>query len=384
MDERLAQLEATVQNIAGALQAEQHTSAQVQSALQADRQRVAALEEELRNRRSGGNRDPLAVRRGIEKVPTFSGKPEEFDDWKFKLVTFLSQEEGMVMFLQWAEEEPTEVTESEIRDEGQLLSVDGVRLNRELYQVLVMLLKDSALALIRNYSSQPQNNGANAWRKLVGYYAGATAQRVQGLASRVYSPQRCKNYKELVSAIESWEHVVHQFERAEKQTLGDQSLIHGIRQLVPEDLARNLQSLSHTLKSFKDVKAYILEQASSRREVCLPKSFVSDGPTPMEIGQVTESENKPSELVSPCLDDADALGLQKGFYKGKGSGGKDGSKDGKFNGTCRFCGEWGHKLAQCPKKDEEQQKKGKGGKGNWNQWGGQWYQPMGWPQPQQQ
>eukprot|EP00971_Amphidinium_carterae_P246497 4895908-Amphidinium_carterae.1 len=263
MDERLAQLEATVQQIVGALRAEQRNTAQVQAAFQAKRQRVAALEEELRNRRGGGNRDPLAVRRGIEKVPTFGGKPED----------------GPKRSRVRSQKKPFEK------------------------KVLVMMLKDSALALMRNYATQPKNNGANAWRKLVSYYAGAAAQRAQGLASRVYSPQRCKNYKELVSAVESWEHVVHQFERAEKQTLGDQSLIHGIRQLVPEDLARNLH-------------------------------YVSEGPTPMEIGQMADAESVPIEQGGVVPKDADALALHflKATCKGKGSG-----KEGKFNGACRFC-----------------------------------------------
>ena len=40
----------------------------------------------------GGRRDdrrpPMSSRRGFEKVPAYSGKPEELDDWRFKLEVF--------------------------------------------------------------------------------------------------------------------------------------------------------------------------------------------------------------------------------------------------------------------------------------------------------
>eukprot|EP00971_Amphidinium_carterae_P162930 3230667-Amphidinium_carterae.1 len=230
MDERVAQLEGMVQRLALDLQttaqrvqAEQQSQQATLAALQTERERTTALENELRTRRSSGHSNPLASRKGFEKVLTFGGAPAKFDNWKFKFVAFAGQEEGLVSFLQWAEDETTEITEQNILDEGQILQVDGAKLNRELYQALALVLRDSALALIKNYSPYPQSNGANSWRKLVEYYAGATAQRVQGLAARVYNPPRCKNYRELVSAVEAWENVVRQFEKAEKQRLGEQS-----------------------------------------------------------------------------------------------------------------------------------------------------------------
>ena len=46
------------------------------------------------------------------------------------------------------------------------------------------------------------------------------------------------------------------------------------------------------------------------------------------------------------------------FVEGVGKGDTGGGK--AFNGECRFCGKWGHRLADCREKTKQIEAKGKG------------------------
>ena len=64
-----------------------------------------------------------------------------------------------------------------------------------------------------------------------------TAQRVEGLASKVYQPKRCKHYAEVTEAIEDWEMQAATFAKAEGcNALNDVTRMYSLRQIVPEEL----------------------------------------------------------------------------------------------------------------------------------------------------
>ena len=60
--------------------------------LQADRVRVK--EKELKT-----------TKRAFTMLPNYSGKVEEYENWRFQMVQFLSQEPYFVAFLEWIENE---------------------------------------------------------------------------------------------------------------------------------------------------------------------------------------------------------------------------------------------------------------------------------------
>ena len=53
-------------------------------------------------------------------------------------------------------------------------------------------------------------------------------------------------------------------------------------------------------------------------------------------------------------------GPGKGNNKGKGKNGKRG-----FQGTCHYCGVYGHRINECRKKDADMKGKGKGQDTTW-------------------
>ena len=350
-------------------------------------------------------RPPMSTRRGFEKVPAYSGKPEELDDWRFKLEVFLGMEEGFLDFLQWAEEQAVDVDDDDMMSlQEDHPGVDIAWINRQVYNVLAMNLKEPVLSLVKNLSAATDTNGANAWRKVANYFAGTSVQRIQGLAQRVYSPARCKNTKDVPAVVEQWERHVREFEKAEKVQHGEQTRIHGLSQLVPEELSRNIQSMAHTMRTYREVKSYVLEQVASRRDAFFPKGATSaeNGAVPMDIGHVGTGWETDDWGYPTCPECTTAEGVPAGGTSGdeslnlmgKGMKGK-GYGEGKgqpFQGTCNHCGEWGHRLRECPSKDAEmkgaREAKGKGKSPEWQgkgwsnapQYQNSWWtpQPKGW------
>ena len=138
-------------------------------------------------------RQPMSSRRGFEKVPAYSGKPDEFDDWRFKLEVFLGMESGFLDFLQWAEEQPVNVDDDDIMTwQEDNPGIDVAWICKQTYNVLAMNLKESVLSLVKNLSAETDTNGANAWRKVANYFAGTSVQRIQHPGSGAASVQSIK------------------------------------------------------------------------------------------------------------------------------------------------------------------------------------------------
>ena len=138
-----------------------------------------------------------------------------------------------------------------------------------------------------------------------------------------------------------------------------------------------------TLKTYEGIRSYITEQIASNREV----KNTSKGPVPMDLnamvdslwaddydtnGNDTNDTNGNDTHCEPCYDGNDTNGNDtndkvfqlfsfikglKGKGKGKGGPGKGGGK--MFEGTCNHCGIYGHRIADCWKKDEAMGKRWK-------------------------
>ena len=121
--------------------------------------------------------------------------------------------------------------------------------------------------MIKNVKAQKDSNGVLGWCKLMQDCSSMTSQRLQGLAQRVYSPKRAKNYSEVNSAIEEWATNVSWFAKVEERDLNPTTKIYAIRQIVPEELEKDIVRASTTLTSYDKVRGYIFEQVAIRRDV---------------------------------------------------------------------------------------------------------------------
>ena len=118
-----------------------------------------------------------------------------------------------------------------------------------------------------------------------------TAQQLQGLAGKVYSPKRAKKYSEISAAVETWEMDVRLFEKAEGKTINDQTRLYAIRQIVPEDLEKDIVK-SNSLNTFEDVMKYITEQTVICREACSDRTGGDGDRQPPEDGHGRDAGRK--------------------------------------------------------------------------------------------
>ena len=326
------------------------------------------------------DRESVTMKRAFQSLPRYGGKAEDYDDWKFKVKTFLSEEDGYAEIIIELELLGTAPTVSHMTNFFDKLrekfpEVDMARCNKQLYQLLSLNLTDKALAQVKNLYDQVDTNGFVAWWKL-GFECNAmTAQRMQGLANKVLAPRRCKKYGEVVQALEEWEYSLKLYERTEGQ-MSDRTRVFALRRIVPEELEQVIIQQSNTLGNYEQVKAYVIEQTAVRRDL---KSTMSSGPVPMEVDTLTRNilahlggdsaldyGSGSGQEEGHCAEDNEndenpdetdeekvfkkVFSMVKGAMKGKGKGGKG---KGRFEGNCSHCGMYGHKMNQCWKKDEE-------------------------------
>ena len=80
-------------------------------------------------------------------------------------------------------------------------------------------------------------------------------------------------------AVEKWERDISRFEAA-KGKIAEETKTFSLRQLLPGDLDLLLASTSITLKTYEQVKAYVIEQVALRRDKKV------SGPVPMDADAV--------------------------------------------------------------------------------------------------
>lgn len=402
--------------------------------------KVKELEEKL-NKNYDKKKDPgwLTSKKSFSVIQRYGGKADDFDMWKFRMATFLMEEpgwEGLLKALDTFTVIPSDaqlgqmITDTVVAEPAIEDAQEVKAMCKQLYQVLCMNLEDNALKGIRNLSHK-EANGFLGWIKLNLEVTAMTGQRLQGLNRKVYQPPRVKKYQEVISALDSWEINKRELERHEGKTLMDSAAIFALKSIVPEELEKDIER-SNTLRTFEEVKLYVLEQVTMRRDT------KARGPVPMEVDYIKNAlANLNNQECGTCggggdegqdqgtedggnmnPEDVDKVTTQilsmekeklcnkegldmifqvlsmqrKGGGKG-GKGGGNGGGKGRFDGTCSHCGVYGHRLRDCWKKDKEMEeyRASKGGKGmkgkgqsyqgkGWQQQSGGWGQQWGWGQ----
>jgi len=355
--------------------------------------------------------DHLTNKRSFQSLPKYSGKAEDWDDFHFQLKCFLRAEEGWDQVLESLDKlEKIPSSEDMVKyaeyAEGNILGIDYAQnfldMSKQLYQCLCMKLSGNALRGARNMEDDKWA-GIKCFVKMKLEVSSMTGQRVQGIADKVYSPKRATKYADVVAAIDLWEVARKELERHEGKRLHDSSAIHGLKQIVPVELEKDITK-STTLKGYEEVKAYVIEQVAMRRDT------KASGPTAMECDMLTKSinalmndqsggdeeltqkdESHKEALCQPCGGGQEGTEEENPLVKavmsimrnyggaGDKGGGKGGQGKGRFDGNCSHCGKYGHRLRECWEKDKAMEEyraskgksKGKGyepkgkGKGGW-------------------
>ena len=381
------------------------------------------------------NKDRAIHRKTLEAMPKYSGKSEDFDNWRFKVRTYLVGERGMNEVMLGLEKM---IKKPDLEDLKELIEKVKAQLghddfdedefseewtNRNLYNLLSITCTDKALTMVKNLVDQPETNGMIGYWKLVNEVTSMTAQRMAQLTGAVLNPKPAKDYATVVQVLEEWEYQCKEWERLQEAKLPEPGKMHAMTMLCPKVLQENIGILPD-LNSAEKIKKYIYEQATLKKGI---RSTTSSGPTPMDVDTLMKkkvdkqlamvfgdaSENDDSEQQNSENENAEDMTeeqkvdayvfsmIQKHYNnKGKGKGQKGAGGKG-FQGNCSHCGEFGHKLIQCPKKDKEMDawrrgqqfptggyqsqgqhgggwNNGKGGGKGFNKHGNQWQGGKGW------
>ena len=330
----------------------------------------------------------LTNKKSFGSLTKYSGKHDEYDDWKFQVGSFLSEDPGyheLLIELEKLLKCPTKEDMANIFmtiNEKVIEDLDMREMNKQLYQLLSQNCKDKALATVKNLFNLEDVNGFVAWWKL-GYEQNAmTAQRMQAITNRVLSPKRCRKYGDVSSALEDWEYALSVYEKVEGNPLSEQARIFSIKRLVPEELETDVNRATN-LDTFVKVKAYIVEQVLVRRDVrnsnTGPVGMEVDMMTKMiasleeqngvDVGNIDKEYDEKDEFQEECREcnDGSPEGMMNKLFsmirnKGKGKGKATAAK---FDGYCNKCSKYGHMARDCWSSQDKGKGKGKN-KGQYN------------------
>ena len=321
------------------------------AAMEQMNQRINDLQEELnhvRNRNPDNPRETSLIDKNI-RPEIFGGI--NYHTWSEDFTSIVAAKKPHIAeAMKWG------VT---MRD--QTITVDEVLLNthanenddKELYVYLMHHLTGEP----RIIAKASDGSGVDAWRRLKVRYDPITEVSQVGLMLQALQPPRASSIKGLMSIIEKWEEGL----RRQHAILGESPLTDGTKRAIlvkmaPAELATHLQLNAPRLDSYDKMRWEIVNYINLKAPM---------EPMAMQVDAFDDGDNEDYDI--------DAFGYTKGKNnekgKGKGkwgraTGGQGGQGKGEFRGVCFWCGENGHRAAECNKKKEWQSRHGKGkGKG---------------------
>ena len=286
---------------------------------------------------------------------------DEYEDWSFKLKTFLSTEKrSFGILLKTVESLDREMKDYEIDDFVQntppgITTELAEWANTQLYNVFTLKTKDNLLQTVKNVADEEDVRDIAAWVKLLRSYKGKNNNRSQQLAELVNNIKRVISYEDVLPRMGKWEASLKEHEKDSQKEVADVTKANCLRNMVPTELHSDLSKMSH-LVWHDDVKKYIREPVSLRKST-EKKTVRASGssasgqtvPVPMDTSHVSNfcCDDVPSQPAKKHVGEDELLAV-----KGKGKG---------FRGQCFHCHQCGHRLSECPQKDREMGKTGRGG-----------------------
>ena len=202
--------------------------------------------------------------RGFGRPKEFTGREEDFQQWSKKTEAFFA---GVIkeseMMLEWAAEQPTEITTTAIDLEFLPTDTNEDRGVQNLEFVLQQM--HTALMALTSYEANDivansRKNPLEAWRRLQKRYDPTTGGRKRNLLRTIISPGRC-SLLELQAGIERWESYVSRYEKKMKDKLDDEIKLAGLESLVLEELEEasdpQLESLANIRGCRLEVVTYV-------------------------------------------------------------------------------------------------------------------------------
>ena len=121
------------------------------SRLQLVENEVVILQGKIKDKDTNGGRDLFIVKKGFGSLPPFDGRVDKYDDWRFKVITFLKMEDNFRELLEWTEKLTTMPEQKDLDAwEFEQKNRNASLMNDQLYNFLCLNLKDEALTMVKN------------------------------------------------------------------------------------------------------------------------------------------------------------------------------------------------------------------------------------------
>ena len=321
--------------------------------------------------------------RGIARPPTFSGKDEEWPEFRFRMEAIAS--------LLGCEEILVDALKGNDDADMDLLTEDEFARSKFLYNLLVQICHGRALALIRLIK---QSNGEAAWRRLVMEYepdlAGRHCAILAGLLTPTWTDRRA-----FVDQLLDWEFKISEYELATHVPVPDAFKcavvlrwgpvkVREFLRLSPVDLTSSYALLKSALQGYvQRGREYDVSGLPHDEMVAMDVSAVWKGKSKgkgknafdgncLKCGMyghrartcsvvitnapvVCTNCNKRGHLAKDCRGgkgkgkgaQVQQGGGKKGLGKGKGASSTASTAATRFEGVCFKCGTKGHRAADC-------------------------------------
>ena len=213
--------------------------------------------------------------KGLGRPKEFAGCEEDFQLWSKKTEAFFA---GVIkeseMMLEWAAEQPTEITTTAI--DLEFLPTDtNVDRGVQNLEFVVQQMHTALMAPANDIVANSRKNPLEAWRRLQKRCDPTTGGRERNLLRTIISPGRC-SLLELQAGIERWESYVSRYEKKMKDKLDDEIKLAGLESLLPEELEKHLILNLNRLRTFEDARLEVVTYVEAKFSLRIRDSEPSD------------------------------------------------------------------------------------------------------------
>ena len=205
--------------------------------------------------------EPLVSRRGMENVPIFEGKHEQWENFSNRLTAFLGEDTGWVKMLRWAANLDVPITEDILIDYGERLGVRALKMSKQLGAFFVYKTAGHAQTI----NSNAEGNGVRAYQRVAQLYGRILPQSRRKLLEKIIQPPPVQNFEGIIAAQEVWAKNLKKYHEQTKDALLTDVLMVGYLAILTAALVKDIYALERELTTLQEVKDYVERQIDVRR-----------------------------------------------------------------------------------------------------------------------